>query len=110
MVRAVMTTAAPSPARRSAMAGPIPRLAPVTMARRPRNRVPCGRRCGDRVTPASWRNGRAGEGAAEMSAGRVGAVVDPAVTEVGGAATGSEGPAFGWPAVVVTDASGVVTH
>jgi hypothetical protein len=34
-VRAVMTTAAPSAANRSAMPAPMPRLAPVTITRRP---------------------------------------------------------------------------
>ena len=36
-VRAVMATSAPSAASRCAMAAPMPRLAPVTRARRPRN-------------------------------------------------------------------------
>ena len=36
-VRAVITTSAPSAASRSAVAAPMPRLAPVTTARRPRN-------------------------------------------------------------------------
>src|SRR5215211_1976583 len=45
-VRAVIATSAPSAASRSAMAAPMPRLAPVTSARRPSKRraigwVPC---------------------------------------------------------------------